>query len=96
MMKVRIFRPAKTAMQSGRGKTVQWILEGIPATRKEPNPLTGWVSSADTFGQIRLTFPTQEEAIDWARQQGWDYMVLPDHQRTLKPKSYADNFAYRG
>jgi len=26
-MKVRIYKPAKTAMQSGQGKTKEWLLE---------------------------------------------------------------------
>jgi len=40
-MQVRIYQPAKTAMQSGRGKTQQWLLEFEPARPKGPEPLMG-------------------------------------------------------
>lgn len=91
---VRIFRPDKTAMQSGHARTGQWRLEALPESRKSPDSLMGWVSSQDTLGQIQLAFDTKEEAIAHAVSQGWSYTVMPAHDRRLKPKSYADNFSY--
>lgn len=32
-MFAKIYRPAKTAMQSGRAKTQNWVLEFMPETR---------------------------------------------------------------
>ena len=93
MAAARIYQPAKTAMQSGRGKAKKWILDFDPATRREPDPLMGWQSSGDTLNQVRLTFDTKEDAITYAEKKGWPYTVSDPQERTLKPKAYADNFA---
>ncbi len=44
MNKAKIYKPAKTAMQSGTRNTKNWILE-FESMDKETNPLTGWISS---------------------------------------------------
>src|SRR5262245_31117953 len=59
VMVARIYRPAKTAMQSGRALTRAWVLEFAPAERKENDPLMGWVGSGDTEQQVRLFFDTK-------------------------------------
>ncbi len=93
-MRVRIFKPAKTAMQSGRGKTRNWVIEFEPSDASTPDPLIGWVGSADTRRQVRLRFPSEEEAVAYAERHGWDYTVLKPRERRARPKSYASNFAY--
>ena len=47
-MRARIYRPAKTAMQSGTAKTKAWVLEFAPESAREIDPLMGWTSSDDT------------------------------------------------
>lgn len=94
MARARILRPAKTAMQSGRGQTRKWVLEYEPATPRVPEALMGWSSAGDTLNQVRLSFATLDEAIAFARKRGLDYAVIEPQQRTLKQKSYADNFRY--
>ncbi len=94
MAHARIIRPAKTAMQSGRANTRQWILEYEPATRRQPDPLMGWASARDTLNQVRLRFDTLEEATAFANRNGFDYTVVEPHPRMIKPKSYADNFRF--
>ncbi len=94
MARARILRPAKTAMQSGRALTRQWVLEYEQASKREPDPLMGWISAADTFNQVRLRFDTLEEAVAFAKKKGLDYVVIEPHQQAFKPKSYADNFRY--
>ena len=94
MAQARIFRPAKTAMQSGRGQTRKWVLEYEPATGRGPDPLMGWTSAADTLNEVRLHFETLEEARAFADKQGLDYTVIEPHALSEKPKSYADNFRY--
>jgi len=94
MAQVRIYRPAKTAMQSGRGKTKAWRLEYEPASRREPDPLMGWSSAADTLNEVHLHFATLDEAIAFAQKHGLDYSVSTPHEPGFKPKSYADNFRY--
>ena len=92
-MQVRIYKPAKTAMQSGQAKTKEWLLESEP-TPKEIDPLMGWTSSRDTMGQVRLYFASKEEAIAQAEKQGWQYTLDEPKSRAIKPKAYADNFAF--
>jgi len=92
-MLVRIFKPAKTAMQSGWGNTREWVIESEPM-RKEIDPLMGWTSSRDTMGQVKLYFASKEEAIAYAEKQGWQYTIDEPKSRAVRPKAYADNFAY--
>jgi hypothetical protein len=94
MARARIFRPSKTATQSGRARTRQWILEYEPATPRAPDPLMGWSSARDTLNQVRLRFETLEEAKLFAEKHGILYGVEQPHERLFKPKSYADNFRF--
>jgi hypothetical protein len=54
----------------------------------------GWIGSADTQKQVRLTFDTKEEAIAYAERSGLTYDVELPHHRRVRPKAYADNFRY--
>jgi len=94
MTAARIYRPAKTAMQSGTARTKKWILEYEPATPRTPDPLMGWSSAEDTLNQVRLRFDTLEEALAFAGKHGMTYSVEEPHNKTIKPKAYADNFRY--
>lgn len=93
-MVARIFRPAKTAMQSGQAKTKRWMLDWEPETAKSADPLMGWTSSSDMKGQIRLFFATKEEAIAYAERKGLPYRVIEPKERAPKTLSYSDNFKY--
>jgi len=94
MAGARIFRPAKSAMQSGRAQTRKWVLEYEPATRRVPEALMGWSSAADTLNEVRLRFDTLDEAEAFAAKHGLGYTVIEPHERSPKQKSYADNFRY--
>ncbi len=91
-MHVRIFRPSRNTMQSGRAKTESWTLEAEPTSTRAPEPLMGWTSAGDTMGEVALKFPSAEAAIAYADKQGWQYTVLPSQGRKLTPRNYADNF----
>lgn len=93
-MKARIFQPTKTAMQSGRAKTRAWVLEAEPTSGQRLDPLMGWAGSRGTAGQIRMQFDTVEEAIAFADRHGIAYSVQQPKTRKIRPKAYADNFAY--
>ena len=93
-MTARIFRPAPNAMQSGRGKSKDWVLVHEPAAAREIEPLIGYTSTTDTQAQVRLTFPTLEEAEAYARSNGIPYVVQPAHAATPKRTSYSDNFRF--
>ena len=94
MAAVRIYRPTKTAMQSGRRQTRSWVLEYEPASRREPDPLMGWSSARDTLNEVRLHFATLEEAVAFAEKRGLAYTMITPQPRVEKQKSYADNFRY--
>jgi len=82
-------------MQSGHGRTREWVLEFEPETPRRPEPLMGWTSSADTLNQIRLSFDTREDAVAYAQREGLQYTVAPEHKRRVRPRNYADNFKPR-
>ena len=93
MAGARIYRPAKTAMQSG-ARARKWVLAYEPATRREPEALMGWISAEDTLNEVRLHFATKEEAVAFATKNGLEFTVIELHESSEKPKSYADNFRY--
>ena len=92
-VKARIYRPAKTAMQSGRAKTGQWVLEYPRASRVGPDQLMGWQSSSDTGRQVRLRFADAEAAIAYAEKHNIPFELAQPQRRKLRLKAYADNFA---
>lgn len=96
MQQARIYRPAKSAVQSGRGKTKEWIVEFEPRSRKEADRLIGWVGSDDTDQQLRMYFPTKEAAIAYCNRENLAFQVFEPHQRIVRPKAYAENFIRRG
>ena len=93
-MLARIFIPAQTAMQSGKAKTRDWVLEFEPASARVSDPLMGWTVSTDMNGQVRLQFDTREEAVAYAQRHGIAFEVLApkEHRRIIR--TYADNFAF--
>jgi len=93
-MIARIFRQAKSAMQSGKAKTQAWELEFAPAAARISDPLMGWTTSTDTRGQVKLSFRDLEEAVAYARRHGIAFEVLPDRTHKKIIKAYADNFAF--
>lgn len=94
-MFARIYRPAKTAMQSGVAKTKDWVLEFAPEKPQSVDPLMGWTGGGETRRQVRLTFPTREAAEDYARRHGLAYQVSEPQERkkNVRPKGYGANFA---
>lgn len=93
-MLARIYRPAKTAMQSGRARTKKWCLEFEPAEARRLDPLMGWSGSDDMQDQVSLRFGSREQAVAYAEKHGIAYEVAEPHGRKLQIKSYAQNFAY--
>ena len=78
-------------MQSGRGKSIKWILE---FETKDPtkNPLMGWESSSDTLSELKLEFSSKTSAINYAKKKRIDYELIESKERKVIKKSYADNF----
>jgi ETC complex I subunit conserved region len=93
-MLARIYSPARTASQSGKGKTGVWLLEYVPETPKSIDPLTGYTSSTDMLAQVKLKFDSKDGAIAYAEKNGIAYRVEEPKTATPKRVSYSDNFAY--
>ena len=91
MRKAKIYKPSKTAMQSGNKKFDKWIIEYIT---QDPgrNPLMGWESSTDTFSELNLEFNTKDMALEFAKKNNIDYEVIDHKERKIVKKSYSDNF----
>ncbi|HEX8554467.1 MAG TPA: ETC complex I subunit [Sphingomonas sp.] len=92
MPTARISQRQKSSTQSGRARTDSWRLDFLPSQPKEADPLTGWAGNGDVREQIHLTFPSAEAAIAYCERQGWDHVVVPGPEKTLKLQAYADNF----
>ena len=91
--KARIYQPARTAMQSGKAKTHRWLLEYIPPAPGRPDALMGWNTMPDTIAEIKLFFPTKEEAVAYATAKLIPYEVSEPHTSVVPPKAYAENFS---
>jgi len=94
-MTARIYRPARTAMQSGEARTRDWVLEYVPASPRGIDPLMGWTSSADMESQIHMHFPTKEAALAYAEAKGITAIVQDPKERKhiLRPNGYGENYA---
>ncbi len=91
-MHARIFKPAKTAMQSGRAKARRWRLEFENDSPRTIDNLMGWTSCDDTKPQVALTFESREDAVAYAEKHGMTYSVLPEQKRKRHIRAYSDNF----
>ena len=94
-MRARIYRPARTATQSGTARTQSWLLEFAPDAPRAVDPLMGWTSSGDMDSQVRLRFDSREAAETYARERGLDYIVIEPKTRrpNIRPRGYGENFA---
>ena len=94
-MLARIFRPSKTAMQSGKAKSKDWVLEFEPKAARRSDPLMGWTQTTDTeSSQVQLSFETKEEAVRYAEQNGIAFQLIDSKPAARIIKAYADNFAF--
>jgi len=91
MRKAKIYKPTKTAMQSGTRNTKNWILE-YESLKTGISPLMGWETTKDTLSEIKLEFSTREQAIDFAKKNNISYYVINPQKRKFIKKSYTDNF----
>ena len=91
-MTIKIYKPSKTSMQSGFGKTKKWLAEYQSNKDTYKDSLMNWNSSLDTKSQIKLFFDSKEKAIEWAKTNNYQYFVEEDKKRKILPKSYSYNF----
>jgi len=91
-MAARLYQRYRNAMQSGKARSGEWVLEFESRAPKRPDPLTGWSGGADTQEQVKLTFPSLEAAKAYADREAIDYHLVPPAEPRLKLQAYADNF----
>jgi len=91
-MKAKIYKPAKTAMQSGRSKYNKWVLKFLDQKNQLKDTMMGWNGGSSTVSQIELKFSSKEEAVSYAKKNSIDYEILESSERKVINKSYADNF----
>lgn len=84
----RIYRPARSPMQSALAGKRPWLLEFERAGRQWIEPLMGWTATEDPFAPLRLSFPFRTAAIDYAKRQGLEYRVIDPPERRIAPKRY--------
>ena len=78
-------------MQSGKGKTKNWLLK-FEDTKSGINPLMGWESSTNTLSELNLEFSSKDEAIKYAKKNNINYELIEPKGRKIIKKSYSDNF----
>jgi ETC complex I subunit conserved region len=93
-MTARIYKPARTAMQSGTAKSKEWVLDYEPEQPRTIEPLMGWTSSADMKQEVHLVFDTAAEAVAYCERHGIPYQVFESKPSVRQRISYADNFAF--
>lgn len=91
-MAARIYQRPKSAMQSGKARTDEWVLEFEQSEARKPDPLMGWTGSGDTQAQVVLTFPSKDAARAYAAKYGIPARVHATPTKALKIQAYADNF----
>ena len=91
MRKAKIYKPTKTAMQSGMRNTKNWLLE-FDTLNTGVNPLMGWESSKDTMSEVKLEFSSKDQAVNYAKKNNINYYVVEPQKRKIIKKSYSDNF----
>ena len=97
-MTAKIFKPCKTATQSGRKSQArrgcEWVLEFSRKSAAQPDRLMGWQSSSDTARQVRMYFLDEAAATAYAEAHNIAYIIKQPRRRQVRPKAYADNFAF--
>jgi len=91
MKRAKIYKPARTAMQSGKRNTKNWLLE-FDTLNTGINPLMGWETSNDTMSEVKLQFSTKEQAINYAKKNNIIYYIVEPKEHKIIKKSYSDNF----
>ena len=94
-MSARIFKPARSATQSGTAKSNVWVLEFYPDSSSKIDPLMGWTSSKDTQAQVKISFPDKESAINYAKKHGINALVTDPKKRKpiIRNGGYGENFS---
>ena len=92
-MKAKIFKPAKTAMQSGRSKFNKWVLKFSDKNQLK-DTMMGWNGGSSTISQIELKFSSKKKQLIMQKKMELITKFLKPEGKVIN-KSYADNFKWR-
>ena len=92
VLKYKIYKKSKSAMQSGIKNTKKWYLESMEINVRAHNIYFDWSSSTSIEDQIKLSFDDLQSAIDFAKKKNLDFEVFVPNQSNQIIKSYSDNF----
>lgn len=96
MKRARIYKPTKSAMQSGKRNTKLWCLEFVPNNTRFVEPIMGWTGSADMYpNEVKLFFATKDQAINYAKQNSIQFEFYEPQKGSIKIKSYSDIYKYK-
>ncbi|MGI8526239.1 MAG: ETC complex I subunit [Pseudolabrys sp.] len=94
-MTARIYKPARTATQSGLANTKEWVLDFEPEEARTIEPLMGWTSSGDMRQQLRLRFDSKDEAVAYCKNHAVAYQLFESKPPERRAISYSDNFSFK-
>ena len=94
--KFTIFKPTKSAMQSGYCNSRKWCLANNYINESFISSKFCWNGSSNPEKHIKLFFDDLESAINFAKKNKYDYEVQMPNKRSLIKKSYAENFLKKG
>lgn len=92
MTHIKIYQSSKNPLQSGDFKKKKWIIEKKEIVPTKRDSVMGWISSSNTETQVLLSFSSLEKAVEYAKENDFEYSVILPSKNTIKPKNYADNF----
>ena len=90
-MQVRILQPTRSPVQSAT-RNDGWRLEFVSKANSRRKGYSGKTISSDMSNEVKLRFNSLEDAVCYARDNGYIYEVITPQTAKIKPKSYANNF----
>ena len=87
-----IFKPSKSAMQSGLGKSEKWCLTNSTANESFINSVFCWTGSSNSEKNLTLFFDTLESAVRYAESKNLKFDIIEPKKRKIIKKSYSRNF----
>lgn len=87
-----IYKPTKSAMQSGLNNTKKWCLTNTDINETYINSRFCWVGSSNPEKQVKLYFIDLESAKNFANKNNYDYEVIKPNETNFIKKSYSENF----
>ena len=52
----------------------------------------GWETSKDTMSEVKIEFPSKEQAVKYAKKNNIDYYVVEHKESKIIKKYYTNNF----